>query len=86
MKTTCPYCKSPEVPEQPQPSLHAYSTVYTCGYQVVQAFGGDEQQVEHICNTTGKPKGAPTQTLTELIDSLMANRNKRINPWKIKEN
>ena len=31
----CPYCKANKKVEQPQPSLHAATTEYTCGFSVV---------------------------------------------------
>jgi hypothetical protein len=50
--TNCPICNKPTLPseKQPQPSLHAYSTKFECGTQIVQAFTSHEYDFEKRCD------------------------------------
>lgn len=49
---SCPICEKPALPaeQQPQPSLHAYSTKFECGTQIVQAFSSAEYDFEKRCD------------------------------------
>lgn len=48
----CPICDTPAVADelQPKPSLHAYSTKFECGTQIVSAFGSAEYDFEKRCD------------------------------------
>ena len=50
--TNCPICEAKVLPQeqQPQPSLHAFSTKFECGTQVVQAFSSYEYDYEKRCD------------------------------------
>lgn len=41
----CPICSAPASIEQPQESLHAYTTVYDCGTEITKAFGTDDEGI-----------------------------------------
>lgn len=41
----CPICGSLSLNEQPQASLHAYTTVYECGTEITKAFNSDDEGI-----------------------------------------
>lgn len=41
----CPICYEHASDEQPEPSLHAYTTVYNCGTEITKAFGSDDEGI-----------------------------------------
>lgn len=41
----CPICSEHASDEQPEPSLHAYTTVYDCGTEITKAFGSDDEGI-----------------------------------------
>lgn len=45
MLDTCPICGASALNEQPQPSLHAYTTVYDCGTEITKAFCSDDDGI-----------------------------------------
>lgn len=53
----CPICSEHASDEQPEPSLHAYSTVYDCGTKITKAFGSDDEGIyDKRCDAIKKGK------------------------------
>jgi hypothetical protein len=49
----CPNCGAEQCEEQPQSGTHCCSTVYDCGFQVVECIGGTGCDVEKECSSMG---------------------------------
>ena len=46
----CPYCGA-EIKDQPQPSLHAASTIYDCGLHIIEFIGVEGFYIEVECQS-----------------------------------
>ncbi len=46
---TCPVCRSLEIEQQPQGGLHAYSTVFTCGAELITIVKTGEEVMNKPC-------------------------------------
>jgi transcription initiation factor TFIIIB Brf1 subunit/transcription initiation factor TFIIB len=72
----CPICGADEIPEQPYPGLHAATTIYECGCEIVQAIGSDEIYYDQRCDEPRKEK----IDISALVEKAMQDpeRKKRL--------
>ena len=46
----CPLCGANDIKEQPEPSLHAFTTIFECGTKIDQAFNASDWTYAQKCN------------------------------------
>ena len=46
----CPLCGANAIKEQPEPSLHAFTTIFECGTKIDQAFNASDWTYAQKCN------------------------------------
>ena len=46
----CPLCGATAIKEQPEPSLHAFTTIFECGTKIDQAFNASDWTYAQKCN------------------------------------
>ena len=46
----CPLCGANDIKEQPEPSLHAFTTIFECGTKIDQAFNDSDWTYAQKCN------------------------------------
>lgn len=72
----CPICNASEIAEQPQPSLHAFTTIFECGCRIDQAFGSDEWVYDQRCDEPMKQR-ITDDMLKEMARKAMEDPNTR---------